>query len=219
MHFALLKHRAEIFHSGSISMATRHDGDPKALLAARRREAAKPGRQKVSGRGSGLTPRVRKAVEAIVYGVDGAEISTQKAAAAVAGLSIEALRAALKKPAVLAHYRESVRMRQEMLKARSVDTIEGIMTDAKLMDTPAGAKVRLDAAKSVLQEPASSQTNIQVNVDGRQVTPGYVIRIDRSKDMRESRPERRAEENSKVFPVEEVLVPLPYPMHEIPENN
>jgi hypothetical protein len=218
MHFALLKHRAEIFHSGSISMATRHDGDPKALLAARRREAAKPGRQKTSGRGSGLTPRVRKAVEAIVYGVDGAEISTMKEAAAVAGLSDKALQDAFKKPSVLAHYRDAVRTRQEVLKARSVDTIEGIMTDTKLMDTPAGAKVRLDAAKSVLQEPASSQTNIQVNVDGRQVTPGYVIRIDRSKDRRGRQPVIPTEENDLVFSAEEVLADPPYPPRSIPKD-
>lgn len=199
-------------------MATRHDGDPKALLAARRREAAKPGRQKMSGRGSGLTRKVKLAIEAIVFGVDGADISTMKAAAVVAGLSDKALRDAFKKPSVLAHYRDAVRTRQEVLKARSVDTIEGIMTDTKLMDTPAGAKVRLDAAKSVLQEPASSQTNIQVNVDGRQVTPGYVIRIDRSKDARGRQPVIPAEENDLVLSAEEVLADPPYPPRSISED-
>ncbi|MDJ1633205.1 hypothetical protein [Rhizobium rhizogenes] len=199
-------------------MATRHDGDPKALLAARRRETAKPARQKMSGRGSGLTPKVKLAIEAIVFGVDGADISTMKAAAVVAGLSDKALRDAFKKPSVLAHYRDAVRTRQEVLKARAVDTLEGIMTDKKLMDTPTGGKVRLDAAKAVLQEPASSQTNIQVNVDGRQVTPGYVIRIDRSKDGRGRQPVIPAEENDLVLPVEEILADPPYPKRSISED-
>ncbi|NTI62124.1 hypothetical protein G6L85_11475 [Agrobacterium rhizogenes] len=198
-------------------MATRHDGDPKALLAARRREAAKPGRQKTSGRGSGLTPRVRKAVEAIVYGVDGAEISTMKEAAGVAGLSDKALRDAFKKPSVLAHYRDAVRTRQEVLKARAVDTLEGIMTDKKLMDTPTGGKVRLDAAKAVLQEPASAQVNVQVN-NTVSVTPGYVIRIDRSKDARGRQPVIPTEENDLVFSAEEVLADPPYPKRSISED-
>ncbi|WP_412063757.1 hypothetical protein [Rhizobium sp. SYY.PMSO] len=197
-------------------MAARHDADPKALLAARRREAAKPGRQKTSGRGSGVTPKVRRAIEAIVYGVDGADISTMKEAAAAAGLSDKALRDAFKKPSVLAYYRDSVGTRQEMLKARSVDTIEGIMVDKKLMDTPAGAKVRLDAAKSVLHEPASSQTNIQVNVDGRHVTPGYVIDLSHREEWLEER--RRLAQADGTIPVEEVLHDPPQPMREIPEE-
>ncbi len=199
-------------------MATRHDNDPKALLAARRREAAKPGRKKATGRGSGVTPRVRRAIEAIVYGVDGADISTMKEAAVAAGLSDKALRDAFKKPSVLAHFREAVQTRQEMLKARSVDTLEGIMTDAKLKETPAGAKVRLDAAKAVLQEPASSQTNIQVNVGGQHVTPGYVIDLSGPKEKRLAYLEEAARKNDLVVPVEDVLADLPYPMRESPED-
>jgi len=94
-----------------------------------------------------------------------------------------------------------------------------IMTDKKLMDTPAGAKVRLDAAKTVLQEPASSQTNIQVNVDGRQVTPGYVIRIDRSNDRRESsRKIDHLGHDEATIPVEEVFDFLPQLMCETSEE-
>ncbi|MGY5803380.1 hypothetical protein ACXHMN_18785 [Rhizobium sp. LEGMi12c] len=180
-------------------------------MAARRREAAKPGRQKMSGRGSGLTPKVRKAIEAIVYGIDGADVSTMKAAAVAAGLSDKALRDAFKKPSVLAHFRGAVQTRQEMLKARSVDTLEGIMTDKKLMETPAGAKVRLDAAKSVLQEPASSQMNIQVNV-GQQVTPGYVIDLSHREEWREER--KRLAQADGDIPTEEVFTNPPQPMRE-----
>ncbi|NTF62089.1 hypothetical protein G6L91_11485 [Agrobacterium rhizogenes] len=199
-------------------MAARHDSDPKALLAARRREAAKPGRQKTSGRGSGLTPRVKQAIDLIVYGDDLGPATRQKEAAERVGMGISSLRAAMAKPAVDNYYRQQIALYRNGERAQSLRTLAEIRDDPVLKSNAAGATARIKAAERLAfdQPGQSQQVNVQVN-SSVTVTPGYVIRIDRSKDERRQ-PVIAAEEDAKVFPVEEVLVPLPHPMRSIPED-
>jgi hypothetical protein len=152
-------------------MPVRHDYDPKAMLAAKKRLAAKP-----SGRGSGATPRVRKAIDLMVFGDEngGAPISKDADAAAAAGLTVRSLRLAMLKPAVDNYYRQQMIAKRNGLKALGLNTIEGVMTDPDLKKTAAGARVRVDAAKVVLIDPPGTQVNVQINNSVR-VTPGYVL--------------------------------------------
>lgn len=168
-------------------MAVRHDANPNALIAAQKREAAKPGRDKTVGRGSGLTPRVRKAIDLMIFGDDtGKFYPSDREAAEAAGLSVRSLRTALLKPSVEAYHRRQLIGKRNGLKALALHTIEDVMTDVELKKTAAGAKVRVDAAKTSLHEPVGNQiqVNTQVNVNGHVVTPGYVIRIDRTNDTK-----------------------------------
>lgn len=169
-------------------MAPRHDASPKALIAAREREAAKPGRDKMSGRGSGLTPRVRQAVELMVNGRpdDTRARVTLKEAAETVGMTERTLKAAVLKPAVMAYHHKLYEALRTGEKPASVRVIAAIRDDETLRGTAAGQKVQLDAAKALAYEPVSHalQINTQVNIDGRQVTPGYVI--DLSRDQPES---------------------------------
>lgn len=203
-------------------MAIRHDADPKALMAARRREATKPGRQKMSGRGSGLTPRVKQAIELIVFGDDLGPATRQKEAAERVGLSERGLRLALTKPAVDAFYKQQIALYRNGERAQSLRTLAEIRDDPKLKGNAAGATARIKAAERLAfdQPGQTSQTNIQVNVDGRQVTPGYVIRIDRSNDQRESSRQIDHLDADDVIPVpvEEVLADRPRLMRQIPED-
>ncbi|WP_461512306.1 hypothetical protein [Rhizobium mongolense] len=147
------------------------------------REAAKAGRHKPSGRGSGLTPKVRHAIDNLVFGDDLEPKDRLKQAAELAGISDRTVMAAMLKPAVEAYYRNQMAAKREGLKAVALNTIEDVMTDPKLATNAAGAKVRLDAAKIVVSEPVGSQVNVLVNTNVS-VTPGYVIRIDRRGDER-----------------------------------
>lgn len=160
-------------------MAVRHDYDPKALMAARKREAAKPGRQKLSGRGSGLTPRIKKAIELMVFGRDEdrrASVTAEEAAAQV-GLKTRSLVEALRKPAVIRYHQEMYAALRAGEKPTSVRVIAAIRDDESLRSTAAGQKVQLDAAKALAYEPVGHeiQVNTQVNVNGHVVTPGYVL--------------------------------------------
>ncbi len=155
-------------------MATRHDTSPDALIAARQREAVKPGRQKPSGRGSGLTPKVRKAIEILISADDLNPKSMNDDAAERAGISGRALKAALQKPSVRRFMNEQIEIYREGLKAAAVRTIGDVMTDPMLKTTAAGARVRLDAAKTVLIDTPASSINLHVNTQVN-VTPGYAI--------------------------------------------
>ena len=154
-------------------MAARHDASPTALIAARDREASKPGRLKKSGRGSGATPKVKSAIELLVFGELEPKDRLRQAAEGV-GLSVRALRAAMLKPAVDTYYKQQLANYRNGLKASALNTVENIMADPQLMNTAAGAKVRLDAAKTALNDDAASGISVHVNTQVN-VTPGYVI--------------------------------------------
>jgi len=157
-------------------MAVRHDADPKALMAARAREAIRP--RRATG---GLTPRIRKAIELMVFGHDDGKVITSgdEAARAVGLKSGRALREAMVKPAVEAFYRQQLVAKRNGLKAIGLGVIHDVMTNEDLRKTPAGNKTRVDAAKVVLVDPVGVQVNTQVNVNGQTVTPGYVIDLRR----------------------------------------
>ncbi|RVL05655.1 hypothetical protein [Sinorhizobium meliloti] len=166
-------------------MSARHDVDPKAMIAARRREATKPGREKKSGRGSGLTPRIKKAMELMVFGRPGdprSNVSVDDAAAEV-GLRPRAVREAMLKPAIMAYHQELVVAMRRGERATSFRVMAAIRDDATLRPTASGQKVQLEAAKALAYEPANHaiQVNTQVNVNGQAVTPGYVIDLTRDK--------------------------------------
>lgn len=155
-------------------MAARHDASPDALIEARTREAAKPGRAKSVGRGSGLTRRVREAIDLLVFGTNLEPKNRLEQAAESAGISARSLRAAMLKPSVDTYYKRQLHAYREGLKAVALNTVEDVMTDPKLMGNAAGAKVRVDAAKLALNENAGSGVNVHVNTQVN-VTPGYVI--------------------------------------------
>lgn len=161
-------------------MAPRHDTSPTALIEARTREAAKPGRSKSVGRGSGLTRKVREAIELLVFGTDLEPKNRLEQAAEAAGISSRALRAAMLKPSVDTYYKRQLHAYREGLKAVALNTVEDVMTDPKLMGNAAGRKTQLDAAKLALNEGPGSGINVQVNTQVN-VTPGYVIDLTEDK--------------------------------------
>lgn len=160
-------------------MAVRHDADPKALIAAKKRETSKRGRHKPSGRGSGLTPSVKEAIELLIFGKEGepGAVLRLEDAAGAAGISGRALRAAMLKPAVEQFYQQQLAALRNGERAASIRTIAQIRDDAKLKETAAGQNVRLKAADTLaFDRPGTQiQVNTQVNVNGQAVTPGYVI--------------------------------------------
>lgn len=157
-------------------MATRHDHDPKALTTARRRELSKPGRTKPSGRGSGLTPRVKRAIEILVHGLDEDRAApvTLEAAAERAGITDRALRAARLKPAVETYFQQQMAAMRNGERPASIRAIAAIRDDTALKSNAAGARVRLEAAKTLAFDPPGQQVNVQVN-NTVSVTPGYVL--------------------------------------------
>jgi hypothetical protein len=155
-------------------MAARHEASPDALIAARQREAVKPRRQKPSGRGSGLTPKVRKAIEILVSADDLNPKNMNDDAAERAGISGRALKAAFQKPSVRRFMNKQVEIYREGLKAVAVRTIGDVMTDLMLKTTAAGARVRVDAAKTALAENPGSNINLHVNMQVN-ITPCSAI--------------------------------------------
>ncbi len=195
-------------------MAARHDADPKALMAARRREAAKPGRQKTSGRGSGLTPKVRKAIEALVFDDSLAPATRLKEAAERIGIGVSSLRAAMLKPAVDAYYRQQLALYRNGERAQSLRTLAEIRDDPRLKGSAAGATAQIKAAERLAFDQTGQAVNVNVGVDVNVATPGYVIDLtepDRPKVI-----EHRTDEI--VVPAEEVFEFPPPPMREIPEE-
>jgi hypothetical protein len=167
------------------TMAVRHDSSPNALSAARRREAKKP----MSGRGSGLTPRIKKAIEAYAHGIDadGNLLDSQEDVAAAAGISARALRAALLKPAVMAYYRDQCVLFREMKRAPALRVIAEMLDDATLKASPAGQKVRLTAAERIAFDTPNTSVNVNVgvgvSVNGEKA--GYVIDLTPSRERTE----------------------------------
>lgn len=180
-----MRAETQVVETGEKCMATRHDASPDALIAARQREALKPGRQKPSGRGSGLTPKVRKAIEILISADDLNPKNMNDDAAERAGISGRALKAALQKPSVRRFMNEQIEIYREGLKAVAVRTIGDVMTDPMLKTSAAGARVRLDAAKTALIDHPGSAANLHVNTQIN-VTPGYVIDLRRDKDATEA---------------------------------
>lgn len=162
-------------------MAIRHDYDPKALTAARQREAAKRDGKKLTGRGSGLTPRVRKAIEFLVHGFDEDRSLPVRLedAANRAGISARAFRRARNLPAVDTYYQQEMTALRNGERPTSLRVIAGIRDDTALKATAAGNKVRLDAAKSLAFDQPGQQVNVNVGVGLSLETPGYVIRLNR----------------------------------------
>lgn len=163
--------------SNEARMSTRHDVSPRALTAARRK--SKP-RSTMSKKGLGLTPRVRQALEALVFGIDGLPADkpvTLKLASESANLTPRALREALRKPAVLAFYREQVNLLRAGEHAANLRTAIEIRDDKQLTDSAAGQRVRLLAAQQIdlPMEDRSQSNSVSVGVAVNVTTPGYVI--------------------------------------------
>lgn len=120
-----------------------------------------------------LSPRVRRAIEALVTG----ECKTQKDAAALAGMSAEWLCTQLKKPEAEVFYEERSRQTIARAKMRASRRLE------ELLDA-SSEHVSLDASKHVLAiggiKPIEQGTNINIT---NNIAPGYVI------DMRDPRDE------------------------------
>lgn len=149
-------------------MASKHTDHPRALTRARRKRP--PGKR------NGLTPRVRKAIEHLVFGLDDHKpAETLKEAAEAAGITDRALRAAFLKPAVLAHYRQECKALREGERARNIRVAAEIRDDGKLKQSAAGQKVRLDAARQLDQDLYDQNAPINVGVQVNVETPGYVI--------------------------------------------
>ena len=164
-------------------MATRHDYDPKALLAAKRRatKAAPTDKRK----GSGLTPRVQKAIEVLVHGLedDNQACLTFEDAAKHAGITARALRAAMLKPAVDGFYQREMISLRNGARAASIRAIIGIRDDKSLV-SPAGKKVVLEAAKVLAFDPPGSTIGVNVHVGVKVETAGYVIDLSGDDDDR-----------------------------------
>jgi hypothetical protein len=147
-------------------------------MAARRREAAKR-TGKTTGRGSGLTPRIKRAIDFYVQGADdaGKPVLRQQDAAEAVGLSARALRAAMLKTPVMAYFREQCAALREGERAASIRTIAEIRDDTALKTNAAGQKVRLTAAERLAFDTPQTSVNVSVgvgvNVSGER--PGYVI--------------------------------------------
>lgn len=159
-------------------MAVRHDNSPNALMAARRKEATKRG-GKMTGRGAGITPRVRKAIEIYVFGMDDAGnlVTRQKEAAEAVGLTERGLREAMRKPGVMAFYRDQCVLFREMQRAPALGAMAEIMNDTALKANAAGQKVRLTAAERLAFDHPTNSIAVNVgvgfNVNGEKA--GYVI--------------------------------------------
>ncbi|NTG94244.1 hypothetical protein [Rhizobium rhizogenes] len=125
-----------------------------------------------------VKPRLRKAIEAMVF--DGL---TRPEAAVIAGMTDHGVRTALTKPHVLAYLNECQEMLRTSARPRALNRV------ISLVDKADSDRVRLDAAKYIdgmdrgAHQVGATQVNVQVN-NTVSVTPGYVIRIDRSKDER-----------------------------------
>jgi uncharacterized membrane protein YdfJ with MMPL/SSD domain len=125
-----------------------------------------------------ITPKQRALVDAMVG--DGLP---RKDAAKAVGITDETARASLLKPQVLAYLNQQKEMLRTSLQPRALLRI------GSLIDKADSDRVRLDAAKYIdgmdrgAHQVGATQVNVQVN-NTLSVTPGYVIRIDRSKDER-----------------------------------
>lgn len=164
-------------------MAARHDESPRALVHSKRRDV------KRKRRGTGLTRKVEKALEELVWND---KITTLKAAAEAAGMTDRALRMALRKGPVIAHYRAELALLRDGEKAANLKALAGIRDDNELKETAAGQTARIKAIQA-LEGPQEGQRhmsfNMQVNAyGGRPITPGYIIDLTKYDDEAGSKP-------------------------------
>ena len=156
-------------------MAARHDLSPQALEQARRR-LARPG----TTRGTGLTPRIRKAVEAFVHGIPGLpvdQVVTRKVAADYAGIKERSFALALLKPAVDQYFHAQMKALRVGERPQNVRALVAIRDDASLKGSAAGARARV-AAVAQLEVDPDVRAGINVNINSTvNVTEraGYVI--------------------------------------------
>lgn len=153
-------------------MAERHDQNPLALLKAREVKPSKPNH--------GLTPRIRKAVDFMVFGHPDHpnENLTGQVVADLVGLTWRTLREALAKPVVKKYFNDCYNSLREAEKPASVRRAVDIRDDPNLKGHAAGRKTQLDAAKLLLSEPVglAVQVNQQFNtITGQPITPGYIV--------------------------------------------
>lgn len=154
-------------------MATRHDKSPTALATTRHRQAMANRK-----RGTGVTPRIRKAVETLVFGFEGmppSEAVTMTAAAKHVGLSPRAFRMAFTKPAVMALFQEQINLLRTGERVANIRAAIEIRDDPTLKQSPAGQKVRLNAAKQLDADLEKRPDAPAVNINVR--SPGIVIRL------------------------------------------
>jgi hypothetical protein len=150
-------------------MAARHDQNPLALVKAREEKPLKPK--------TGLTPRIRKAVDFMVFGHPdnpGENVTVAKAADLV-GMTARTIREALEKPAVKTYFRQCFSSLREAEKPASVRLAAEVRNDVNMKSTAAGRRVQLEAAKLLLTEPSGPQVNFNTQINNVSVTPGYVI--------------------------------------------
>lgn len=132
------------------------DNDAALTPAPTRQAAAIPGR---SSPGK-VTGKLRRAIEAMVW-----EGARRKEAAQIAGIKDHSLRAALKKPHVLAHYRSELEVLRESERARNLLRL----CEIRDQDDNKGAAVK--AIQVLDGDKEQRRTNIAVNV----VMPGIII--------------------------------------------
>ena len=115
-----------------------------------------------------LSPRVKAAIELMVFGsADGPPLKRVDAAKAVQ-LSDTTLRIAFANPVVVQHYNAQLEVLRTSARPRAFHQIERLAESAK------SEKVKFDAAKHIDTGGRSDSAGIVVNV-GVNVQPGYLI--------------------------------------------
>lgn len=147
------------------AVGVNHSASPKALARANRK-AARPTRGD-----KGLTPRVKAAIDALIY--DGCNLTQ---ASAKARLTDRAFRDALRKPEVLAYYKAEYAAYRDAARAGNVRAVLRIRDNEDLAETAAGANAVINAAHYLdgPRDPAPG-VNVNIGVNVNQTAPGYQI--------------------------------------------
>ena len=122
----------------------------------------------------------------------------RREAAERAGLTDEALRVALSKPQALAYLNEQTEVLRTGLRPRALHTM-GELLDSKNDSTKFKAAEYLDGQNRGTHTVGATQVNVQVN-NNVSVTPGYVIRIDRTGDKRGPQIDHLGQHGAKSLP-------------------
>lgn len=124
----------------------------------------------------GLSKRVRAAIAIMIE-----EGAARLEAANRVGLADNSLRQAFANPQVLAFWNSELCALRNSERVRSLRALIDIRDDPALRGSPAGQKVRAEAARSLDglgQENHSVQVNLAVHNEVRPQAAGYVIAID-----------------------------------------
>lgn len=124
-----------------------------------------------------IHPKTKAAIELMVF-----EGLKRPVAAQQAGVHDDTLRLALRKTEVLAFMNELQEVLRNSLRPRALHTM-GELLDSKNDSTKFKAAEYLDGQNRGTHTVGATQVNVQVN-NSVTVTPGYVIRIDRTNDKR-----------------------------------